>query len=105
MNNYILINRTFAETTPESVEIGDFSNTGFVIENEQVTFRELVKLMEEHYLPSSSLINEHTWFSTEFYTTNYRTGAEREESIHFSRDNSSNVLKYWAKAWKIANNS
>lgn len=104
MNNYILINRTFAEATPESSENGEFSNTGFISEGEQVTFRELVKLMKEHIHPSQSPHdgNIHVWFSTSSYTSDYSKGISREESIHFHHENTANAGKYWKLASKIA---
>ena len=105
MNNYIIINRTFAETTPESCEQSDFSDTGFISEGEQVTFIELIDLMKEHNHASCSpdnLDNLHTWYSTDFYTSDYGTCTEREESIHFSKDNTENAAKYWFLARKVA---
>ncbi len=105
MNNYILISRTFAECTPESAENSDFSDTGFISEVEQVTFKELVKLMKEHNQPSCSpnKFNDlHTWYSTGFNTSDYRTATEREESIHFHNDNTPNAAKYWFLAAKLA---
>ena len=100
MNNFILINRTFCETTPESAEFGDFSDTGFIAQDEQVTFSELVQLMKEHNHPSMSPcdVNTNVWFSTEFYTNDYSTATEREESIHFSSNNTPNAAKYWKLA-------
>ncbi len=104
MNNFILISKTFAQTTPESAEVGDFSDTGFISECEQVTFTELVDLMKAHYQPSNSAnIDINTWFSTGFYTQDYRTGTDQEDSIHFHRDNTPNAAKYWKLAYTIAN--
>lgn len=100
MNNYILINRTFAEITPESCEDSDFSDSGFIEEDLEVSFTELVRLMKDHYQSSCSPDNGNinTWYSTGFYTSDYRTGTEREESIHFSRNNTENAAKYWRLA-------
>lgn len=100
MTNFILISRTFAEATPESSEFGDFSKTGFISEQEEVSFSELVKLMREHYQPSQSPHddNVNVWYSTGFFTSDYTTGTDREECIHFSRDNAPNVAKYWKLA-------
>jgi hypothetical protein len=106
MNNYILISRTYSEITPESVEQGDFSDNGFISEIEALSFRDLVSLMEQHNEPSCSPAkywDEQTWFSTSFYTSDYRTGTERQESIHFHSDNTPNAAKYWNLAAKIAN--
>lgn len=105
MNNFILISRTYAETTPESVEIGDFSDHGFISEREEVTFTELVELMKIHMHPSSSPNNGsvNVWYSTGFSTSNFRTGTEREESLHFHHENAPNAAKYWKLARKFAN--
>lgn len=104
MNNYILISRTYAEVTPESAENSDFSKTGFISEQEQVSFSELVGLMREHSQPSCSPNDgsPQTWYSSGFYTSDYSTGTEREESIHFHRDNTPNADKYWKLAAKFA---
>jgi hypothetical protein len=102
-NNIILISRTFATITPESSEQGDFDDHGFISEREEVTFTELVDLMREHiHASSSGDVNTDVWFSTGFYTSDYRTGEEREESIHFHRENAPNVAKYWKLAHKFA---
>ena len=103
MQNFILINRTFTEVTPESAENGDFSDSGFLAENEAVTFRELVELMRIHREPSNSgKISTNTWFSTYPEITDYSTCTETTESIHFCAENAENVAKYWALARKFA---
>jgi hypothetical protein len=104
MQNYIIISRTFAEITPESAEDGEFSETGFITEREEVSFSELVKLMKEHYQPSSSPNDGGTgvWYSTGFQTEDYSTGTESEECIHYHKDNAPNVAKYWKWAAKFA---
>ena len=102
-SNIILISRTFATITPESAEQGDFDDRGFLSEREEVTFSELVDLMREHLQPSSSgEVDNNTWFSTGFYTSDYRTATEREECIHFHNENPENVRKYWKLAHKFA---
>lgn len=104
MNNFIIISRTYAETTPESAEIGDFSDTGFIDERQEVTFSELVRLMMEHYEPSQSPndYSKDVSYSSGSYTSDYRTGTSRQESIHFHHDNSDNATKYWKQARIIA---
>jgi hypothetical protein len=106
MNNYIIISRTYAETTPESAEIGDFSDTGFITEREQVTFKKLVELMKQHSYCSSSGTNYTPTitdsFGTQWYTANYRTGTDREERIHYHHENTPNCAKYWTLAAKLA---
>lgn len=103
MNNFILVNKTFTEISEESAEHGDFSESGFISENEQVSFRELVELMSEFTEASQNPNNgnTHVWLSTG-YQTNFSTGDEREECLHFSRDNSPNAAKYWRLAMKFA---
>jgi hypothetical protein len=104
MTNYILINRTYAETTPESAEIGDFSDTGFIEQDEQVTFRQLVELMRDYPHASQSPHdgNIDVSHSTSWYTSDYRTGTNRGESIHYSHNNTPNCAKYWRLAHKAA---
>lgn len=104
MNNFIIINRTFAEATPESSEYGDFSDSGFIEEHVEVTFSELVRLMRDHWIPSCSPngYDTHVWYSTSWYTRNYMTGTEREECIHYSHHNTPNCEKYWKWARIIA---
>ena len=100
----LLISRTYAETTPESAEDGDFSDTGFVYEDTEFTFRELVRELRDcqHLSESHPGDCATVWACTGFETVNYYTGTEREESIHFSRSNSPRMLKYWRKALKAA---
>lgn len=96
MNNYILINRTYAETTPESCAEGDFSDTGFISECEAVSFRELVELMKGHSNPSNTPNDGiNVWYSTHWYTKDYATNTTREESIHLHHINTPNAAKYW----------
>lgn len=94
----ILISRTYSETTPESAEDGDFSDTGFVYQDQEFTFRELVDELRECCHSSSG----GAWFSTQFEVTDYSDGTEREESVHFSRNNPDRLAKYWQKAARAA---
>ena len=104
MNNFIIISRTYTETTPESCEIGDFSDTGFITEREEITFKELVELLKLHYWASQSPNTGNTdiCYSTNGYIKCYRTRTERVDSIHFHHDNTANAAKYWKLAAKIA---
>jgi hypothetical protein len=103
MQNYILVSRTYADTTPESAMEGDFSEIGFITECEVLSFRELVYLLRDHPHPSESgEPSVHTWFTGESYVTDYRTGTDRQESVHFHRDNNAHVCRYWVLASKIA---
>jgi hypothetical protein len=95
----ILINQTFQTVTPESAVNGDYADSGFVLTNEPVTFRDLVSLMSDH--PESSCCPRDgsiwEWYST-YGEINYRTGEERTTSIHYSRQNPPRNEKYWRKA-------
>lgn len=104
MNNYILISKTFAEISPESAQDGDFSKTGFISTKEKVSFSELVRLLREFPHPSCSPNDGsiHTWYSSGFYTSDYSKGIEREECIHYHRQNTPNAEKYWKLAAKFA---
>ena len=100
----LLISRTYSEVTPESAEDGDFSDTGFVYEDTEFTFRELVRELRDCSELSASHPGDcaNVWASTGFETVNYYTGTEREESVHFSRENDHRLVKYWHKAFKAA---
>lgn len=96
----ILINRTYSETTPESAEDGDYSDSGFIVEDVAYGFRELVALLKSHPEASCSPADgsEFEWYSTGFYTDDYTYGTEREESVHYSRNNAPRSAKYWRLA-------
>lgn len=104
MNNFILVNKTFVETTPESVAEGELSDLGMYEQDLQVTFSELVNLLKEHSNPSQSPNDGsiYVWYANDFHVTNYRTGTERQEAIHFSSRNTPNAAKYWKLAARIA---
>ena len=107
MNNFIIISKTFCEVTPESAEESDFSDHGFIEEREEVSFTELVELMEKHYNSSTCPDNYsiHNWYSTDMEIEDYYTGTQREESIHFHTENTINAAKYWKYARIAANNN
>lgn len=96
----ILIHRHYSEVTPESAAEGDTSDTGTLARNEPVTFRELVDLMREHPQASSDphQASPDVWFSSGWSTTCYRTGTERQCSLHYSRDNPERHARYWRLA-------
>lgn len=99
----IIVSKTYATTTPESVENGDFEETGFVYQDEILTFHELIKeINSEHYCHLSSYPVtevENIWISSEFYISNYKTGEEKQYSLHFTAKNKKD-WKYWKKALK-----
>jgi len=102
----IKVIKTYSVVTPESAENGDYSETGFMDgyhktderpEPEELSFRELVDELRRYAFASSSKpYGEHTWVSTEL-STDYYTGEEEEESLHFAEGNP----KYWIKALNL----
>jgi len=102
--NALIISRSYSETTPESAEDGDFSDTGFVYEAQEFTFRELVEELRDCYTLSESPSRggRHVWASTSWETSDYSTGTEREENVHFHRDNPERLARYWTKALRAA---
>lgn len=106
METNIVISRTFAMISPESAELGEYFDQGFISEREEVSFRELVALMKEHPLSSCSpwrKDDKHVWFSSDFDAYHYGYGWYRETSIHFHKDNDERIYKYWVWARIIAN--
>jgi hypothetical protein len=99
----ILISRTYDIVTPESAESGDVSESGFLSENESVTFKELVSMMRDYCVPSNSRpsgsVND--WLST-YPSQDYLDCSETTESLHYSRQNSPRMAKYWRKAMLCA---
>jgi hypothetical protein len=98
----ILINKTYSECTPESAENGELSDSGFIWEDAECTFRELVGYFREHTECSDYPAHSGAWFSSGFSVDDYGTGLESETAIHFSRSNPAYKAKYWALAAKCA---
>lgn len=98
----LLISRCYSETTPESAEDGDFPDTGFVYESQEFTFRELVCELRAFCTLSDSRFSGVVTWACSGFETDYRTGTEREETLHFSRDNAPHLHKYWPKALRAA---
>ena len=95
----ILISRTFEVVTPESAEDGEAEESGFLVEGEAVTFRELVSLMRDHPLASSSPCAGSRWdWLSSHSETDYRDCSSRTESLHFDKSNPLAKDKYWRKA-------
>lgn len=99
----IKISITYEIISPESAEEGEVADTGFVREDDEVTFGDLVRLMRVYRNPSCWPPTGATyeWLNGN-YETDYRTGEERLESLHFERDNAPRAEKYWAKAMRAA---
>src|SRR5690625_8006293 len=77
---------TYYETTPESVEVGDFSDSGFIEKERKFDdLRELIDYMEMNgYMYASeypTITSDDCWFYTNSFVTDYGTVTEREENI------------------------
>lgn len=91
-----LVSKTYSQTTPESVEFGDFSDSGFVWKEVPYTFRELVELLDsrEWDFDGSSI-------SSGWNTICYQTGTEEEEQLHVKCPTARHK-RYFDKALKLA---
>ncbi len=79
-----LVTLTYSEITPESATRGDFSDTGFIFQEQEYSLRELI-----NYIQSESFYREGPkgrfktgWFTTGFQHICFKTGTEREENLH-----------------------
>lgn len=103
---------TYSRTTPESVEQGDFSESGW--ENEEgvsmypdefdkeegLTAVDLaVKFLrnEGAYDSSSSHFHPGVWYSTEWSTIDYRTGEQEERNFHLVGFTEEQEKEVWEK--------
>lgn len=68
-----------------------------------VGFRELVRLMRDFAYPSTSHPSGsiYEWLMSE-PSSDFRTGDEIQESLHFAHQNHPRAEKYWAKAMKAS---
>lgn len=103
----MLIDVTYEMVTPESAEHGEADESGFVMEQEPMTFREVVAMLrggETSCSPANGGINE--WVT--HYEWNHGSrrhieeGANESRSVHFSRANQVRKARYWALAFRAA---
>lgn len=102
---------TYSRTTPESVEFGNFSDTGWVdeegveieldeydIEGGTTLAQKAANLLKREgalYPSSSPSFHKGVWYSTEWSTVSFRTGEEEEKSFHlwgFTEDQEQQVF-------------
>lgn len=91
-----LVSKTYSQTTPESIEFGDFSDSGLVWEDVPYTFRELVELLDsrEWYFDEGVISNG-------WNTIDYATLTEEEERLHVKCPTARH-MRYFDKALKLA---
>jgi len=98
----IAVSRTFETVTPESAEEGDFADSGFIYQDRELTFRELVRELQDGGFSEPSCYpipaGFSPWVSQADSSTNYRTGAETRESLHLADDSKA---RYWIKALRM----
>lgn len=100
----ILIDKVYEIVTEESAQEGEIEESGFSVQNEPVSFRELVDMLKGEFIHASQSPVTHStsaWFTSES-EQDYTTGEYRSESIHFSRENPTRKAKYWIKALQCA---
>ena len=90
--------RCFADMTPESAEYGDYEETGILSEWD-LTFRELVEELSSHR--HWQLAEGADWFTSGIFTVCYRTGRDREETLHVRRP-SPRHERYYQLALRLA---
>ena len=90
--------RCFADVTPESAEHGDYEQTG-ILNEWDLTFRDLVEELSSHR--HWQLAEGADWFTSGIFTVCYRTGRDREETLHVRRP-SPRHDRYYQLALKIA---
>lgn len=99
----IFISKTYEIVTHESAEYGESADAGFVYEDVEFTFRELVRELQDYAFLSCSHGNGNTseWVSTEPYKDPY-SGEYETFSLHYSHQNNGKNAKYWRKALECA---
>ena len=98
----IKYSETFATITPESAEYGDYEETGFIDENLDSDFRDMVDLLECTEVSSSSP-QFGDWFT--LYDSNdgtpdyYETGVSEQRSYHPKTERD---FRYMLKAYNYS---
>ena len=91
---------TFEIIDEESASYGDAKERGFLEENCEVDFRDMVSMLEGTE-PSASDIDSARWF-TQYGDMDMYSGEYENNSYHPATDRDA---RYMAKAWKIGNNA
>lgn len=96
----MLISKTYEIWTQDDLEIGDTDKKGFIFQDENYSFKDLLDELKDNYYHnlSSSMIDSNTWIST-IDDIDYQSGEETIYSLHFN--GTDRQKKYWIKALKI----
>ena len=95
---FFIVSKTYAEITPESAEYGEFDDLGFVWEDVEYDFRELVDELSSGEWHREGLTS---WFNNGWNVIDYREGREREECLHIKCPNARSE-RYYKLACEIA---
>lgn len=76
-----IVSETYQEVTPESAEYGDFSDTGFVFQDEPYSLRELIDYIKRSGYARQGLTR---WLSTEESIDCYQTLTYRSTNLHIT---------------------
>lgn len=93
----IKISKTYEIITPESAEYGDAAERGFIFEDQDYSFHDLVRELKD-YTESNVSHGVPDWVSTSGYQ-NFVNGSYETVSLHPGKDNQS--LRYWEKACRV----
>lgn len=77
-------NETYSEVTDESASRGDFSDTGFEREDMRYSIEDVLNWVEEHGIDSIQFNFKSVTIYGHFYTSSYRDGIDRQESLHLT---------------------
>jgi hypothetical protein len=96
------LNITYEIVTAESAEHGEADEHGFIEQDTEYTFREVVELLR-YGQPSCSPASgaPYEWI-THYGEQDYRSGDYENRSVHFSNENNPRKAKYWRKAMQAA---
>ena len=95
----LLLDETYQNSTPESSEIGVYSEQGFLREAEEFGFKELIQYLDlecYQHLSNSGEITAQTYISNEAECIDYTTGTDQTKTLHFQGP--VHKAKYWIKA-------
>ncbi len=76
---------TYSTTTPESVEVGDFEDTGFEVEPEPATLEDIRNYAEQYGIGPRESPDYTDWWDSGWSVQSYRTGEEIQYALHVTR--------------------
>lgn len=85
----LLVGVTYSDSTPESVEIGDFDDVGWLEETTLTTLGELINIIESNLDGGFENFNRNAkttldLYSSDSYTIDYSEGRDRSVCVHIN---------------------